>query len=140
MRSKILALILALTVVSWAQTATQTTPSDSSNSSVPTDNAKTSCCDKMGANGASCPRHGKKDAKAVASCCGDKEMKSCCGGKDAKSCMKADKGAASCCKNDCGKDKTAKACCGEKECGKDCCSSMKSEKTARNCCAHEPQA
>lgn len=140
MKSKILALILALTVVSWAQTATQTTPSDSTKSSVPTDKAKASCCDKMGANGASCPRHGKKDAKDMASCCGDKEMKSCCGGKDAKSCMKDDKNAAGCCKDGCGKDKTAKACCGGKECGKDCCSSMKSDKTARNCCGHEPQA
>lgn len=139
MKSKIFALILALTVVSWAQTSTQAAPSDSTQNSTPADKTKASCCEKMAANGASCQRHGKKDAKDTASCCG-KEMKSCCGGEDAKSCMKADKGAAGCCKDGCGKDKTAKACCGGKECGKNCCSSMKSEKTARNCCVHEPQA
>jgi hypothetical protein len=137
MKSKILALILALTVVSWAQTATQTAPSDSTQSSAPADKAKASCCDKMGANGASCPRHGKKDAKDMASCCGGKEMKSCCGGKDAKSCMKDDKSSASCCKDGCGRDKTAASCCSGKECGKGCCSAMKSEKTAKNCCAHD---
>jgi len=137
MKSKILALILALTVVSWAQTATQATPSDSTQNSAPADKAKASCCNKMGANGASCPRHGKKEAKDMASCCGSKEMNSCCGGKDAKSCMKDDKSAASCCKDGCGKDKTAKACCSGKECEKGCCSSSKSEKTARNCCAHD---
>ena len=138
MRSKIFALILALTVVTWAQTSSQTAPSDPTQNSAPGDKAKASCCDKMGANGASCPRHGKKDAKDMASCCGGKEMKSCCGGKDAKSCMKDDKNA--CCKEGCGKDKTAKACCGGKECGKDCCSSMKSDKTAKNCCAHAQQS
>lgn len=137
MKSKMLALILALTVVSWAQTATQTAPSDSTQNSAPADKAKASCCDKMGANGASCPRHGKKEAKDMASCCGGKEMKSCCGGKDAKSCMKGDKTAAGCCKDRCGKDKAAGSCCGGKECGKGCCSTMKSEKTAKNCCARD---
>ncbi len=137
MKSKMLALILALTVVSWAQSATQTAPSDSTQNSAPADKAKASCCDKMSANGASCPRHGKKDAKDMASCCGGKEMKSCCGGKDAKSCMRGDKSAAGCCKDGCGKDKAAKACCGGKECGKGCCSGMKSDKTAKNCCAHD---
>ena len=139
MKSKIFTLILALTVVSWAQTSTQTAPSDPTQNSAPADKAKASCCDKMAGNGASCPRHGKKDAKDMASCCGGKEMKSCCGGKDAKSCMKADKDAAGCCKDGCGTDKAAKSCCGDKECEKGCCSSMKSEKTAKNCCAHEPR-
>jgi len=137
MKSRMLALILALTVVSWAQTATQTTPSASTQNSAPALRAKASCCDKMGANGASCPRHGKKDAKGMASCCGSKEMESCCSGKDAKSCMKDDKSTAGCCKDGCGKDKAAKACCGDKECGKGCCSSLKSEKTAKTCCAHD---
>lgn len=139
MKSKIFALILALTAVAWAQTSNQTTPSDSTQNTAPADKAKAQCCDKMGANGASCPRHGKKEAKGMASCCGDKEMKSCCGGKDGKSCMKDDKTAASCCKDGCGKDKSAKACCSGKDCGKGCCSSMKSDKTAKNCCAHERQ-
>lgn len=140
MKSKIFALILALTVVSWAQTSNQTAPSDSTQNSAPADKAKASCCDKMGANGASCPRHGKKDAKDMASCCGGKEMKSCCGGKDATCCMKDDKTAAGCCKDGCGKGKTGRACSGGKECGKGCCSSMKSDKTAKSCCAHEQQS
>jgi len=130
-KSKMLALILALTVVSWAQTATQTAPSDSTRNSAPADKAKASCCDKMGANGASCPHHGKKDAQEIASCCG---------GKEAKSCMKDDKTAAGCCKDGCGKDKTAKACCGGKESEKGCCSGMKSDKTATSCCAHDLQS
>ncbi|HZC24256.1 MAG TPA: hypothetical protein VE866_13015 [Candidatus Binatia bacterium] len=130
MKSKIFALILALTVVSWAQTSSQSAPSDSTQNAAPAEKAKASCCDKMGATGASCPRHGKKDAK---------DMASCCGGKGAMSCMKDDKTAAGCCKDSCGKDKTAKACCGGKECRKGC-SSMKSDKTAKNCCAHERQS
>jgi hypothetical protein len=132
-----LLLILALTVVSWAQTATQTAASDATQNSAPADKAKASCCDKMGANGASCPCHEKKDAKDMASCWGGKEAKSCCGGKDAKSCMKDDKSAASCCKDGCGKDKTAASCCSGKECAKGCCSAMNAEKIAKNCCAHD---
>ncbi len=68
-------------------------------------------------------------------------------GKDAMSCMKNDKDktTASCCKDGCSKDscakgKTASAGCGGK-CAKDgeksCCSGMKSEKTAKSCCAKE---
>jgi hypothetical protein len=140
MKSKIFALILALTVVSWAQTSSQPAPSDSTKNSAPAEKTKASCCDKMDTNGASCPRHGKKDAKDMASCCGGKEVKSCCGDKDAKSCMKDDKAAAGCCKDGCAKDKAAKTCCGGKECGKGCCSSMKPDKTAKNCCTHDQQS
>ena len=43
MRHKILALILALTGMSWAQTA-QTAPSTPQQSTVPADKAKCSCC------------------------------------------------------------------------------------------------
>ena len=84
MKSKIFTLILALTVVSWAQTSSQTAPSDSTQNSAPADKAKASCCDKMAGNGASCPRHGKKDAKDMASCCGGKEMKDTKETKEAK--------------------------------------------------------
>lgn len=137
MKHKIFALILALTVASWAQTATQT-PTTPPASTAPAEKAKPSCCDKMSGmkDGASCARHGKQNADAKAgSCCAGKEA-SCCGGKDAMSCMKdkADKTATSCCKEGCTKDKTAAACCGSgKSCGKSCCSSDK-EKTAKNCC------
>ena len=138
MRHKIFALILALTVASWAQTATQTTPSPSEPGNAPAEKAKPSCCDKMAGQdgGMSCARHAKNagENKEMASCCAGKDKMSCCGGgKDAKSCMNGDK-AGSCCK-DCGKDKTAANCCG-KDCHKNCCASDKKE-TARKCCGHE---
>jgi hypothetical protein len=143
MKHKIFALILALTVASWAQTATQTTPA-LPQTGTPAEKAKCACCDKMAASsskdGMSCSRHGKNaDAKGTASCC-DKDKMSCCG-KDAKPCMKDDKTAASCCKEGCGKDKTAsasagKGCCGQ-SCDKGCCSRDKKDKTAKNCCGHE---
>ena len=131
MKHKILALILALTVVSWAQTATQN-PADSAGS---TEKAKCGCCDKMASADAkgdkmSCPRHAAKNGKEMASCCGGKE--GCCVGKDAKACMK-DAKAGSCCK-DCGKDKSASACCGKDS--KDCSCGAKKDKTAKNCCGH----
>lgn len=134
MKHKIFALILALTVVTFAQTATQTTPSAPEQSSP--EKAKPACCDKMSADSkgghGSCMRHGHGDAKEMASCCAGKEAASCCGGKDAKSCMKDDKTAASCCKEGCGKAKMA-SCCDRKaakQCGRGCCGSNKSEKQA----------
>ena len=130
MKHKMLALILALTVASWAQTATQTAPAAPEQNSA-TEKSKCACCDKMASADskdahASCMRHSKEDAKS---------MGSCCSGKDAKSCMKGDKTAASCCKDGCGKDKTASMSCGKecgKKCEKGCCASEK--KTAKNCC------
>jgi len=142
MKHKIFALILALTVASWAQTATQNPPASPQTGAAPAEKAK--CCDHMASStskdGMSCPRHKGADGKDTASCCGDKHKMSCCG-KDAKSCMKDENSAASCCKEGCGKDKTASAdaaCCG-KSCDKGCCSADKDkkEKTAHNCCGHE---
>jgi hypothetical protein len=157
MKFKMIALVLALTLMSWAQTATQTAPSAPQQSTVPAEKAKCPCCDKM-ANAdtkdapACCTHHDMRghtmDAKD------SKEMASCCAGKGAKSgdckegmaCMKndKDKAAASCCKDacdkdgvSCGKDKTAASCCGN-GCGQDgkkgCCSE-KTEKSAKNCCS-----
>jgi hypothetical protein len=152
MRYKMFALILALTVATWAQTSTPTAPSTPQQGLVPAEKAM---CNKMSAGDskdapACCARHSMKsdmqaeDNKATASCCASKDATS--GSKDVMSCMKNDKDktAASCCKDgcskgSCGKDKTAAACCGGK-CGKDekgCCSKMKSEKTAKNCCSKE---
>jgi len=134
MKYKMLALILALTVVSWTQTSMQPAPSTPQQS---TEKAKCPCCEKMAASDskdahAACMR--QHDGKDMASCCSGKDGKSCCGGKDAKSCMKDAKDAKSCCKDCCGKDndKTA-SCCNHKAgkgCGKDCCGSKKGEKTA----------
>lgn len=87
MKHRLFAVILALTVMSWAQTSTQTTPSQAP---VPTDKAKPSCCEKM-ANGSSpaCMRH--KDGKEIASCCSGKDAASCCGGQDVKARTQDDK-------------------------------------------------
>src|ERR1039458_7309586 len=87
MRYKMFALILALTVATWAQTSTQTTPATPQQSTTPADKAKCGCCDKMAATDAKdahacCARHDMKgDMKAA----DGKEMASCCAGKDAKS-------------------------------------------------------
>jgi hypothetical protein len=153
MRYKMLALILALTVASWAQTAIPT-PTTPQQSTVPAEKAKCgACCDKMGAGDAkdahSCCAHRDmqaKDGKPMASCCAGKDATSS-GGKDAMSCMKGDKdnAAASGCKDgcsqeSCGKDKTAAGCCGsscDKDGKKGCCAGMKSDKTAKSCCAKE---
>lgn len=130
MKYKVIALFLALTVASWAQTTTQTAPAAPQQS---TEKAKCACCDKMAGGemkeGASCCAH--HDMKA-----GDtKDMASCCGGKDAKSCARdsKDKNAKACCGDKCSKDKMAADCCGGK-CSKGCCSDNKSGKTAKNCC------
>jgi hypothetical protein len=119
-----LALILALTVVSWAQTAIQTTPSTPQ-----TPETKCACCDKMAASDskdahAACM--GKHDGKEMASCCAGKDEKSCGSGKDAKSCMK-DAKVADCCKGKDGMKCDRKA---GKDCGNGCCGSFKSEKPA----------
>lgn len=136
MKHKILVLILALTVASWAQTTTQTAPADPPQNAAPAEKSKCACCDKMAsADGkyshANCMRHDEDETSA-------KDMSSCCGGKDAKSSMKGDKIAVSCCKDTCEKDKTASMGCG-KDCGnkceKGCCSSEK--RTAKNCCRKE---
>jgi hypothetical protein len=136
MKHKMLALVLALTVVSWAQNATQTTPADPQQNS--SSDKKCACCDKMASADSkdgqvACQRHGHHS--------GDAKDMSCCGGKDAKSCMKADKTGSSC-KEECAKAQAASASCG-KECGKQCekcCSSAKGEKASMGCCKHEARS
>ncbi len=134
MKHKVLALIIALTVVSWAQTETQTPTTGSQQSA---EKGKSACCEKMAANGkhhAACMR--KHDAKETASCCEGKDEKSCCAGKDAKSSMKDDKNTTANCNNCCGKekDKAASASCCDHKNGKACCKGCggtnKSEKPA----------
>jgi hypothetical protein len=128
MKYRMLALILALSVVSWAQTATPTISSPQE-SGAPA--AKGACCEKMAAGDAKdahacCAHHA--DAKDMASCCKGKEGASCCDGKDAKSCSKSGKNNCA----DCGKNETAKVCCGskcEKDCaGGKCCGAKKADK------------
>ncbi len=136
MKYRLLALMLALTVASWAQTSSQTATSTSQPGAVTTEKSKCPCCDKMANSG----------AKAEHSCCtreaktGDGEATAaCCGGKDGKTCSRGDKMGASCCKDSCGKDKTASASCGKncgKECKKGCCSSKKKMEADMHCCSH----
>jgi hypothetical protein len=144
MKCKMIALLLALTIASWAQTVTQTPSATTQEQTAPTDKGKCACCEKMASSGtkAECAcgaHHGQQAAgsKKAASCCSGKDGK-CCGGADAKSCMRSDKDKATCC-TDCGKDKTAAACCGGK-CGKDCekgCCAQNAGKTAQSCCGAE---
>lgn len=148
MKYKMLALILTLTVASWAQAASQPTLSTPQQSTVPTNKAKCACCDKMAATdtkdaAACCTHHdmNAKDSKETTSCCAGKSAMS--GAKGAMSCMRTGKtnAAASCCnescsKDSCAKDKTASACCSS-SCDKDgkaCCAGNKAEKTAKSCC------
>lgn len=158
MRSKIITLVLALSVVSWAQTATQPNPPTSQSGTASSEKEKCPCCEKMSGGDMKdmhgcCSHHdamaGDKDMashhKDMASCCagkGDKKDASCCAGKDGASCMKDKNGSAkACCDEKCSKD-TAASCCGQKcsgdQCmkeGKGCCSSEK--KSAKNCCADQ---
>jgi hypothetical protein len=134
MKYRMTALILALTVASWAQTATQNPPAATPQNGV---QAKTdcACCEKTATAGAkeesSCCAHhdmaamdGKMDGKEAMACCAGKDAKSCCGGKDAAACKKN------------GTDKTA-GCgkCSDKDHMKSCCNSAKKgDKSAMNCC------
>ena len=64
MKYKMLVLILLLTVMSWAQSATPSASSTPQQSTVPADQAKCACCDKMSA----------RDTKAGATCCAHHNM------------------------------------------------------------------
>ena len=125
MKCKMLALILMLTVVSWTQTATQSTP-PSDQPSGTSDKAKCACCDKMAKSDskdahAACMR--KHDGKEMASCCTGKDDKESCCSKEGASCMKDGKMAESCKGMKC--DHKA-----SQDCRKGCCGSNKSEKPA----------
>src|ERR1039458_196939 len=109
MRHKLIALVLALTAVSWAQTATQTATSTSPQNTAPSDAKACPGCNKMASadmqvkDGPACcmrPAKATTDGKEPA-CCAGKDKAACCSGKDAKSCKRnrADKTAVSCCSN-----------------------------------------
>ncbi len=140
MKHKLIAILLALTIASWAQTATPNTPPAPDQKSAPAD-AKAGCCDKMAEhadmhNGMACMRHAdasktdkqdKQSVKGSASCCAGKDAKnSCCSGKEGMSCSKDAK--SSCCDKKAGeghemaccsaKDGKADSCCGGMQCGK----------------------
>src|SRR4029077_14482800 len=85
MKYKVMAFLLALTMMSWAQSAT------TSQSAATEAKSGCACCEKMSSaenkDGKSCMRH-KGAAKDNAEGCSGKD--SCCKEKDGKSCMKND--------------------------------------------------
>src|SRR5512141_565907 len=118
MKFKMVALFLALSLVTWAQTATPNPPSGQ-------DAPKAGC--------ANCCKHmaGDQD-KDTHGCCHDMHAKNatCCSGKDGKGCMGKDG-------NSCMKADSATAsgekCCDMKD-GKSCCSNAAAgDKTAMAC-------
>jgi hypothetical protein len=127
MKHKVFAFLLALSVMSWAQTAIQNSPAAKADPNQP-DQKKAACicCEKGSGeakDGASCCRH--HDAAAKSS----KEAMSCCAGKDAGCCRDG----AACKRGDQVKADAAncKDCC-KHEAGKSCC--MEKEKSAMKCC------
>ena len=118
MKFKLFAMVLALSMVAWAQE----NPAASTPNATPAPETKGCCHHAEGAKDAkSCCHHATADAKDAAGCCGKdkcemKDGKSCCGGKDMKACMKQ------CKKNGCCKD------------GK--CGGEAGEKSAMNCCGN----
>ena len=135
MKFRLFALILALSLVGWAQ-ETPATPAAPNSTAAP--QAKGCCHHDMAdmKDGTGCCHHAAADAKDAMACCGkDKceatDGKSCCEGKDMKAAMK------NCKKNGCCTDGK---CCAE---GKSC-SEAKGDKTAMGCggnsCQRHPHA
>jgi len=119
MKFRLFAMILALSLLGWAQE----TPSTSAPNATPTP-GKSCCHQAMDAkDGKGCCHHG--DANSTGACCGTNKCsakggdtanaKSCCTDKDMKKCVKQ-------CKKDGG--------CGGKCCG------VADEKSAMNCCGN----
>jgi hypothetical protein len=128
MKFRFLAMILALSLLAWAQES----PSTSAPNATPKPEAN-SCCHHASdmKNGAGCCSHASADAKDAAGCCGGakcqtKAGKSCCAGmatadaksfngKDMKKCMKQCKKNGGCADGKCwGGEKSAMNCCGTK--------------------------
>lgn len=141
MKYKMLAMIIALNVMSRAQTATQGTPANPPQRSAPASKGKCPCCDRMAAGEMKCAHH---DMQAK----GDKKMEAMPDGGEDMSCMRTKQEAkASCCGKDCendkcgkasSKDQTAASCSGNRcdKDGKKCCAGKTSDKTAAKCCRH----
>ena len=120
MKFKLFAVLLALSLVAWAQE----NPAASNPNSTPKTETKSCCHHAEGTKGAmSCGHHANAEDKEAMACCGkdkdqtkcEKDGKSCCGGKDMKACAEACKKGGAC---------SDGKCCGEK-----------SEKSAMNCCS-----
>src|SRR5690242_11731138 len=88
MKFKMIVAILGLTILSWAQTATQSKPNSATSQNAPSaaqadSKSERPCCQKAaeGKEAMACCAHHDMAAKD-----GEKTM-SCCAGKDAKACM-----------------------------------------------------
>ena len=113
MKFKLFAMVLALSLVAWAQE----NPAPSTPNATPAPEAKSCCHHAAGsADARNCCHHATADAKDAPGCCGKemKEGKSCCDGKDMKACMEQCKKNGSCKDGCCGEvgAKSAKNCCG----------------------------
>jgi len=125
MKLRLLALILTLSLVVWAQGSS----APSAPNSTPAPAAK-SCChhgDHM-KDAVGCCHHDQGDAKEAMACCSKdkcerKHAKSCCQDKDMKGCMQQ-----------CQKD--GKGCGGD---GRDCCGSGGDKTTANGCGNSSPR-
>ena len=119
MKFKLFAMVLALSMVAWAQE----TPAGSTPNATPKPETKSCCHHAAEAKGEmACCHHASADAKDAADCCGKdkcdmKDGKSCCGGKDMKACMTACKKNGGCKDGKCcgaAGQKSAMDCCGNK--------------------------
>jgi hypothetical protein len=127
MKFRIIALILALSVLSWTQTTSQPAPDATPSQNAPAADTKAGCdcCQKTASSGdkeaAACCQN-MKDGKCDMAACKDKD-------KDGMACMKGDKtnGAAKACAE--GK------CCGGEHHGKS--RHHDHETTAMNCCGDQ---
>jgi hypothetical protein len=141
MKLKLIALFLALTVMSWAQSTTPNQTPAPEQKAAPTDaKATCPCYDKPAAadhkDVHACMHHEttSQDAKEAMSCCADKDSinaDSCCSAKDGKSCSKEDKASAApggdgkssgghemaCCSGKEGAN-SSHGCCDGMQCGK----------------------
>jgi len=124
MKFRLLALVLALTMSMWAQTATQNPPPESTPS---TPKAECPCCEKMAADsGPGCCHHEKGMGKNAAGCCGGKQGSGCCG--KGMQCGKASAKNGGCCGGQ--SCNNAKGCCG-KGCGGNAADGAQA---SMNCC------
>jgi hypothetical protein len=132
MKSKLFAMILALNVVCWAQTATPNSVPAAGQTAPAEAKAGCSCCEKMGDMHDHAAMH--KDMQACMHSKDGKDARDCCAGKDSKSAMPCchDKDA-----NATAKDGKAASCCAEAKCeGKEMsCCTTKTAEAAHGCCA-----
>jgi hypothetical protein len=135
MKYTLLALLFALTMMSWAQSSTSNqAPAPEQKPAAADAKANCPCCEKMADmhEGMACMRHSSKNKgdksskKEAMPCCGKDMKASCCAGKDGQSCSKD--GMMACCDGKpgegkemaccAGKDGKARKCRGGMQCGK----------------------